>query len=223
MGVLTVVCIRSFLQHTYDRYFWSGIIPSGVCMRNIILATASQRRIEIFKITGLPFDVEASDYEEDFSLSSDPYDLLKIFSTGKAEAVARHHHDAIIIGGDMIIVSEGKIFGKPHTNERAREMLLQLSGKPHQAISGTTIIDTLSGKRVFRVVESRIFFKNLSVEEIDFYIRSGEPLDRAGAYAIQGLGALFVDRIEGDYFAILGLSLRSLSESLEEFGIRVLA
>ncbi len=114
------------------------------------------------------------------------------------------------------------IIGKPHTNVQAREMLRALNGKTHLVITDFTILDTETGKVLSRSVETKVHMSELTLEEIESYIRTKEPLDKAGGYAIQGRGAVLVERIEGDYSNVVGLPLSALAESLKEFGVNVL-
>jgi len=191
-------------------------------MKKIILASASPRRRELLALTGLKFKVDPGDYQEDMSIPLDPHRLSRFLSLEKAKDVAARHRDALIIAADTFIVFRGGLLGKPHTEREARRMLLMLSGRRHSVITGFTILDTASGKRLSRSVETTVFFRKLTGKEIDAYVRSGEPLDKAGAYAIQGLGAIVVRKIEGDYFNVIGLPLNALAEGLKKFGIRVL-
>ena len=191
-------------------------------MKKIILASASPRRRELLALTGLKFSVDSGDYQEDMSTPLDPHRLGRFLSLEKARSVATRHRDALIIAADTFIVFRGGLLGKPHTDREAKRMLLMLSGKRHSVITGFTVLDTASGKRLSRSVETRVFFRNLTEKEIDVYVRSGEPLDKAGAYAIQGLGSVVVRKIEGDYFNVIGLPLNALAESLKKFGIRIL-
>lgn len=189
-------------------------------MKKIILASTSPRRKEILAKTGIPFEVEASPYEEDMSLDLPPEELAKRLSKGKAEAVAKNYKDAVVIGGDTFIAYEGKMLGKPHTAEKAREMLKMLSGKQHSVFSGIAIIDGKTGKTISEAVETKVFFRDLSNKEIDYYIGTGEPLDRAGSYAINEIGGILVEKIEGDYYNVMGLPLGKLLAMLkEQFGI----
>jgi septum formation protein len=190
-------------------------------MKKIILASASPRRRELLALTGLKFSVDPGDYEEDMSTPLDPHRLGRFLSLEKAKSVAARHRDALIIAADTFIVFKGGLLGKPHTGREARRMLLLLNGKRHSVITGFTILDTASGKRLSRSVETTVFFRNLTEKEIDAYVRSGEPLDKAGGYAIQGLGAVIVRKIEGDYFNVIGLPLSALTEDLRKFGIQV--
>ena len=191
-------------------------------MRTIILASASPRRKEILEKTGLQFGIDESDYEEKMFSGLKPHELARFLSREKARDVARRHPNTLVIAADTIVVSRGRIFGKPGNDEEAREMLKALSGKAHSVITGFTIIDTEGKKELSRSVESKVFFKRLSAAEIEAYIRSGEPLDKAGAYGIQGLGAVIVKKIEGDFFNVMGLPLNALAESLKKFGIKIL-
>jgi len=110
--------------------------------------------------------------------------------------------------------------GKPHTGEEARRMLTLLSGKAHSVITGFTIMDTNTKKKLSKSVETKVYLRKLTVSEIEAYIKTGEPLDKAGAYAIQGIGAIIVKKIEGDYFNVMGLPLCSLTEALKNSGFR---
>jgi len=191
-------------------------------MKKIILASASPRRRELLALTGLKFKVDPGDYQEDMSIPLDPHRLSRFLSLEKAKDVAARHRDALIIAADTFIVFRGGLLGKPHTEREARRMLLMLSGRRHSVITGFTILDTASGKRLSRSVETTVFFRKLTGKEIDAYVKSGEPLDKAGAYAIQGLGAIVVRKIEGDYFNVIGLPLNALAEGLKKFGIQIL-
>ena len=191
-------------------------------MREIVLASASPRRKEILQTAGLQFSVCVSDYEEDLGLALAPRKLARFLSLKKAEAVARRYQNAIIIAADTFIALNNKLLGKPRDEEEARKMLGMLSGKSHSVITGFSIIDTASGKRLSRSVETTVYFKKLGRDEIRAYVKSGEPLDKAGAYAIQGLGGVFIKKIDGDYFNVVGLPMCALAECLIKFGIYVL-
>ena len=187
--------------------------------RQIILASASQRRRELLRLTGLPFKVGPVSCEEDMNIRVSPRRLSRVLSEKKARIAAGKYRDAIIIAADTFIVFRDKIMGKPHTPAAARAMLAALSGRAHTVITGFTIIDTSTGKRISRSVETKVYFDKLTMKEINAYVRTGEPLDKAGAYAIQGIGSLFVRRIEGDYFNVIGLPLSALKSCLKKFGI----
>ena len=191
-------------------------------MRRIVLASASPRRKQLLEQIGLRFEVEPSDYEEDIAPGSEPHEVAKMLSLGKARAAARKHRKALIIAADTFVVFGDRILGKPHSNAEAREMLRALNGQAHSVITGFTILDTETGKVLSRSVETRVHMRKLTLREIDGYVRSKEPLDKAGGYAIQGRGAVLVESIEGDYFNVVGLPLSALADALREFGIKVL-
>jgi septum formation protein len=190
--------------------------------RTIILASASPRRKELLEKIGLRFTVDPSDYPENLDSGLKPQELAKLISQGKAAAVAAKYQDAIIIAADTFGILRGKILGKPHTADEARKMLQEMSGKSHLVITGFTIIDSFSKKTVTRTIETQVYIKKLNPVEITDYVNTGEPLDKAGAYAIQGLGALIVEKIIGDYYNVVGLPLNALAESLKEFNINLL-
>ncbi len=190
--------------------------------RKIILASTSPRRIEILKQSNLRFNIVAPSYEEDMTLSLDPFELAKELSLGKSLAVARENPDAIVIGADTFIAYNGKLLGKPHTKERATEMLEMLSGSTHSVLTGFAVVCLEENKTIQVVEEAEIVFRTITSLEIEEYVSTGEPLDRAGAYAIQGGAAKFVESTKGDYFGILGLPLEKLVQVLrEEFDVSV--
>ena len=190
-------------------------------MKKIVLASASPQRKELLEQIGLQFEVEPSNHTEIASSTLKPHELARSLSREKALAVAGKHQNAIIIAADTFIVCKGKIMGKPGTEAEAREMLAALSGKTHSVITGFTIIDADENRVVSQSVETKVYMKRLTPAEIDAYVKSGEPLNRAGAYAIQGLGSVLIDKIEGDYFNVVGLPLSALTENLKEFEIDI--
>jgi septum formation protein len=190
--------------------------------RKIILASASPRRKEILKAAGLKFSIDAGDYEEDMNMKLKPHQLAKFLSSKKAGAIAVKYTNALVIAADTFIVFKDSLLGKPHTKEEALRMLTLLNGKSHSVITGFTIIDTDTKKKLSRSVETRVYFRKMTAQEIEAYVKTGEPLDKAGAYAIQGIGAVIVKKIEGDYFNVMGLPLSSLTEALKKFGVSVL-
>jgi septum formation protein len=190
--------------------------------RTIILASASQRRKELLEKIGLKFQVDPSDFPENLGQDLPPEGLVKFISIGKASAVAAKYSDAIIIAADTIGVLHNHVIGKPHTAEEAVKMLQDLSGKTHRVITGLTVLDTGSSKMLTRTVETQVQIKELNPQEIESYVKSGEPLDKAGAYAIQGLGALFVEKIVGDYYNVMGMPLKTLADCLKELGVDLL-
>ena len=190
--------------------------------KKIVLASASAGRRDLLKQMGLEFEIDPSNYEEDMSLKMAPDKLAEHLSLGKAKDVAQRHTGSIIIAADTFCVLDGELLGKPKTEENARKMLKKLSGTFHSVITGFTIIDTETKKQVSKSVETKIYFKNIPDQEIDAYVASKEALEKAGAYAMQHRGGLFIEKIEGDYFNIIGLPILPLSLELKKFDINIL-
>ena len=190
-------------------------------MQQIILASSSPRRYDILKRAGIPFTVEDGGYQEDLSLPLPPQELVIYLAEGKAQAIAVRHPDALIIGADTVVVSDGQVFGKAESDGEAREMLRKLNGRTHSVFTGFVIIDTKTGKKIGRAVETKVTFRTLSDEEIESYVATGEPLGKAGGYAIQGAASRFVEKIEGDMDNVVGLPLAALLEELAKFGVAV--
>ena len=191
-------------------------------MRKIILASTSPRRKELLAKTGLKFTAVPSDYVEDMTLKLLPEELAKVLSMGKAEAVAKKYKDAIVIGADSFIAYRGHVLGKPHTPARAKAMLARLSGKMNEVVTGLSIIDTRTGKHISRAFVCKIYLRKMTDREINAYIRTGEPLDRAGGYDIHERGSVFVKKVEGDLFAAIGLPIYDLLNELRKFGVEML-
>lgn len=191
-------------------------------MKQIILASTSLRRKELLEKIGLKFDIVDSNYIEDLTLNKEPINLVKYLSLGKAMAVVEKYLDSIIISADTIVVYKNKVLGKPKTKKQAREFLGLLSGKTHYVITAFTIIDSKTKNKITKAVPTKITMRKLIPKEIEWYIRSGEPMDKAGAYAIQGLGSIFIKKISGDYFATVGMPVFDIVRELKKFGIDLL-
>ena len=179
----------------------------------IILASQSPRRQELMKLTGLPFAVRVADIDETMDDSLPPVQEVGRVSRLKAQAIAAAAAPGdIIIAADTIVVIDGKKLGKPHSEAEAASMLRLLSGRDHQVMTGCTI---LYGDRVETFTEvTSLHFRPLSEKEIQKYVQSGEPMDKAGAYGIQGGAALFCEKLEGDYYNVMGLPVCRLYETL---------
>lgn len=188
----------------------------------IILASTSARRKELFEKLRLPFTIEASDYEEDMTLKIPPLKLAKTLSYGKALAVAKKHKSGIVIGADTFVVFDNHLLGKPKSELEAVKMLKKLSGQRVDILTGLTIINIASGKKVSITDITKVYIKKLSKQEIENYVASGEPMGKAGAFAIQGLGAVIIKKIEGDFMGAMGLPLFILAKELKKLGIYVL-
>ncbi len=187
--------------------------------RSVVLASASPRRRELLENIGLKFTVDPVEIPEVMTTGLKPVGLAKALSLHKAQAAASRHTGSIIIAADTFGVLDGVILGKPVDAGHARRMLKELSGRRHSVITGFTVIDSATGRAVSRAVETRVYFRKLGRSEIARYVETGEPLDKAGAYAIQGLGALLVAKIEGDYYNVMGLPLCALASVLRRFDI----
>lgn len=180
---------------------------------NLILASASPRRQELLRIFGCPFTVRAADIDETMDPDKAPFDEVARVSRQKAQAIAAGQDD-VIIAADTIVVCCGKVLGKPRDAEDARRMLSLLSGRDHQVMTGCTVI---RGSRAVTFTEvTDLHFRPLLPQEIRRYILTGEPMDKAGAYGIQGGAALFCQRMEGDYYNVMGLPLCRLGQVLRD-------
>ena len=177
----------------------------------LILASASPRRQELLKLFHMPFVVRAADIDEAMDPGKVPFDEVARVSRLKALAVPREDTD-LVIAADTIVVCEGKVLGKPKTEAEAVQMLALLSGRDHQVMTGCTL---LQGENVRTFTEvTDLHFRALSQKEIENYVASGEPMDKAGAYGIQGGAALFCQRMVGDYYNVMGLPVCRLWQEL---------
>lgn len=180
---------------------------------NLILASASPRRQELLRIFGCPFTVRAADIDETMDPDKAPFDEVARVSRQKAQAIAAGQDD-VIIAADTIVVCCGKVLGKPRDAQDARRMLSLLSGRDHQVMTGCTV---MRGSRAVTFTEvTDLHFRPLLPQEIRRYILTGEPMDKAGAYGIQGGAALFCQRMEGDYYNVMGLPLCRLGQVLRD-------
>lgn len=180
---------------------------------NLILASASPRRQELLRIFGCPFTVRAADIDETMDPDKAPFDEVARVSRQKAQAIAAGQDD-VIIAADTIVVCCGKVLGKPKDAQDARRMLSLLSGRDHQVMTGCTV---MRGSRAVTFTEvTDLHFRPLLPQEIRRYILTGEPMDKAGAYGIQGGAALFCQRMEGDYYNVMGLPLCRLGQVLRD-------
>jgi septum formation protein len=187
----------------------------------VVLASSSPRRMELLEKAGLEFSIDPSETDEKLDNSAEPEELARSISLMKASSAVPRHPGTIVIAADTFGVLDGRLLGKPEDAAHAREMLAIMSGKCHEVITGFTIIDADSGKTVSHVVKTRVYFKALSKAQIEEYVETGEPLGKAGAYAIQGKGAALVDKIEGDYYNVIGLPVHALARELIKFGIEL--
>ena len=179
----------------------------------LILASQSPRRQELLRLFGQPFVVRVADIDETMDHTKAPFDEVARVSRCKALAVERKAED-VVIAADTIVVCQGKVLGKPHTQQEAAEMLQLLSGRDHQVMTGVTVLRGQQ-ERVFTEVTD-LHFRPLTSKEIRRYIETGEPMDKAGAYGIQGGAALFCEKMAGDYYNVMGLPVCRLGQVLKE-------
>lgn len=196
-------------------------------MNEFILASLSPRRKELLEVMGLDFKVLSSDADED-SVSKDVpvwlyvQELALLKAAGTAKRVLKNKN-AVIISADTIVTMDGKILGKPKDDEDAFSMLKSLSGRSHDVYTGYCVMRIKDGKTVCGKVKTQVTFKELDDDKIRGYINTGESIDKAGAYGIQGKGSMLVEKIDGDYFNVVGLPISALSDTLEkDFDIKVI-
>ena len=184
---------------------------------NIILASASPRRKEILENTNVKFKIMASSIEELRLEGESPCQMVMRLAFEKGIDIASRQKSDLVISADTIVVLDNTVLGKPKDEIEARKMITSLSGRTHQVITGISLINLDNNKKIIDYVISNVKFKNLSEEDINDYIRTKESLDKAGAYGIQGYGALLVEEIQGDYFNIVGLPISRLSDLLKKY------
>jgi septum formation protein len=185
----------------------------------LILASASPRRAEILREAAIPFTVITSAVDETPFPEESPQEHVQRLASAKAELVAaRAVGPAIVIAADTIVTLEGRILGKPRSSDDARHMLETLSGRTHSVITGVALIRLPDAEQRTFVESTLVHFDKLSEEDLNRYLATDEPYDKAGAYAIQGRAGRFIPRIEGCYFNVVGLPLARLQHSLSELG-----
>ena len=182
-------------------------------LENLILASRSPRRAEILNAIGWPFEAVAADIDESVRAGEDPIEYVKRLALSKAQTVAQRSAGRLVLGADTTVVVEGELLGQPVDDDDARRMLKLLSGKWHEVLTGVALLRADSNAQPLVDYEStRVRFAEMSPEEINWYVATGEPRGKAGAYGIQGHAALFVEEIAGDYFNVVGLPVRLVYE-----------
>lgn len=180
----------------------------------LILASQSPRRRYLLEQAGLTFSVIPSLFDEDSVQLTNPEEMVTTLAEAKANEIAARHPDCWVIGADTIVTIGDSILGKPGDPEKARQMLKRLSGQTHTVYTGFAIVCKKKQASINEAIETEVTFKNLSQEEIDWYIHTGEPFDKAGAYAVQGMGTFLVKRINGSYTNVVGLPVCEVIEML---------
>jgi septum formation protein len=187
----------------------------------LILASASPRRAEILTATGIPFEVISSNVDESRLAGESTTNLVERLARTKAEATARAIQaagPAIILGADTVVVLGEEVLGKPRAAADARQMLMKLRGREHQVITGFAVIRVPDCAARIGHETTRVWIAPMTDAEVDAYVATGEPLDKAGAYAIQGIAGRYISKIEGDYFNVVGLPLARIWQALHELG-----
>lgn len=186
-------------------------------MAEIILASASPRRKELLSTAGLEFTVKVADVEEIIPENATPDKVVKSLALQKAQAVAKDNPDSVVIGSDTVVALDGVILGKPKDEEDAVRMLTALSGRTHMVYTGVALIH---GEIIRNFCEAtEVKFYPLTEEEICSYVATKEPMDKAGAYGIQGKGCVLVEKIIGDYFNVVGLPVSKVCRELRDFNV----
>lgn len=184
-------------------------------MKKLILASASPRRKELLQLITNEFSVCPAEADETLTQGISIENQIKELAYRKAKAVLDIYEDSIVIGSDTMVVIDSKPLGKPQDRENAIQMLEMLSGRTHEVITGVAVIS--NEKSIIDYRTTKVKFRNLTKKEIERYVSTGEPMDKAGAYGIQGLGAVLVEGIEGDYFSVVGLPVSLVYTMLCEF------
>ncbi|RJQ30551.1 MAG: septum formation inhibitor Maf [Peptococcaceae bacterium] len=191
-------------------------------MEPLILASTSPRRKELLDMLGLSFRVLTSSVDETTPPDLPPSTVVELLAERKARAVAENLGSGLVIGADTIVVWQGQILGKPVDSSQAATMLRCLQGSMHEVFTGLAVVNALSGKTVVIHERTKVTFRRIEDKEILSYVATGEPMDKAGAYAVQGIGAIFIQRIEGCYTNVVGLPLARLAEILKQFNYNIL-
>ena len=185
---------------------------------SFILASASPRRQQLLQEIGLQFDVIPGDVNENFLRNEAPVEYVTRMSREKSNTISTKKPDSWVLAADTIVVIDGEILGKPQTRDEARDMLMKLSGRKHRVVTGFTIEKKSVNVLMSDTVESTVLFKMIEKDELEWYVNSSEPYDKAGAYAVQGMAGYFVKEIHGSYTNVVGLPLTEVVTALKEVG-----
>lgn len=188
-------------------------------MQNLILASSSPRRKELLENLQLTFQTVSSDVDENYDPKWQPEEIVMELSLRKALAVSRQYPSSLVIGSDTVVVYDHSILGKPKNRDEAYSMLKKLSGNTHSVYTGVAIVTPKTEKKFYEKTD--VLFWELSDEEINAYLETGEPFDKAGAYGIQGFGSLLVKKIIGDYFSVVGLPVARTIRELKLAGYSI--
>ena len=189
--------------------------------KKIILASTSPRRHGLAQEMGLEFEIVPSNYEEDMTMNLSSEELAKTLAYGKAKEVAVRIKEGVVLGVDTFVVFEGKKLGKPKSKEDAFQMLKSFSGKFQEVYSGVALIDCETGKEIKDVEITKVKFREMEDLEIESYIKTGEPMDKAGAYGIQGLSSIFIEKVDGCYTNVVGFPVHNIYKNLKKIGVNI--
>jgi septum formation protein len=185
-------------------------LSCGNELTSLVLASASPRRAEILRAVGWPFEAQPPDVDESLRPGESAPDYVQRLALTKAEAIAATRLFGLVLGADTVVVADDVILGKPRDEEDARLMLRRLSGKWHEVLTGVALVCAEDKRCRVAYEQTHVRFGVMSEREIEGYVATGEPLDKAGAYAVQGGAALFIEAIDGDYWNVVGLPVRSV-------------
>ncbi|ACL70175.1 Maf family protein [Halothermothrix orenii] len=188
----------------------------------LVLASSSPRREKLLKLMGLKFTIVPSKIDESVYTNLPPRDMVQELARAKASEVGELVEESCVIAADTVVVKGNKILGKPSSHEEAIDMLSGLQGEKHTVLTGLAVLSTENGKILVDYDKTDVYMREMDKQEIISYVNTGEPMDKAGSYAIQGLGGIFVERIKGSYFTVMGLPIHKLSLMLKEFSIDVI-
>ena len=191
--------------------------PAAARLPRLVLASASPRRAEILRAVGWPFEAESADVDESLRAGESPADYVERLAREKAAAVARTRPFGLVLGADTAVVADGEILGKPRDTEDARRMLRSLSNRWHEVLTGVALVRAEDSRAEVAHARTRVRFCRMTDEEIDWYVGTNEPGDKAGAYAVQGRAALFIEGLQGDYWNVVGLPVRLVYELARKF------
>ncbi|WP_297406003.1 nucleoside triphosphate pyrophosphatase [uncultured Cetobacterium sp.] len=186
----------------------------------MILASKSPRRKEILQQMGFNLEIKVKEIEE-ISDKEELTEQIMDISKKKVMEVANENRDSFVVGADTVVEIDGKVLGKPKDEIEAKNMLKLLSGRGHRVVTALTLVNKEKNISISDYVKSEVFFREITEEEIDWYISTKEPMDKAGSYGIQGLGAVFVERIDGDFFSIMGFPINKFMNILKNIGFTV--
>ena len=191
--------------------------PAAMRLPRLVLASASPRRAEILRAVGWPFEAQAADVDETARAGEAPAAYVRRLAREKAATVASRLSSGLVLGADTVVVCEGEILGKPRDDSDARRMLRLLRGRRHEVLTGVALVRAQDARAEVGHAGTLVSFCEMTDGEIDWYVATGEPVDKAGAYAVQGRAALFIAGLEGDYWNVVGLPVRLAYELAARF------